>query len=81
MYIYTLHKLYKIFTYKWKANHKNKRIGILWSSIFFFKFNDNQWTDKDNQIFLQIKNISKQLMDESKNNDKNVLHDFVPKCK
>ena len=76
-----IQKLYNTFTFKWKANCKNKRMGILWSSVFFIKFNKNEWTEKEEQTFLQIKNMSKKLMEETKSNDKNVLSDFIPKYK
>lgn len=77
-----IQKLYNTFMFKWKATHKNKRIGILWSSVFFIKYNKNEWTEKDKLTFQQIKNMSKQLMDESKSNDNtNILHDFIPTYK
>ena len=76
-----IQKLYNIFTFKWTAKCKNKRIGILWSSIFFIKFNKNEWTEKENQTFQQIKNMSSQLMEQSKSNHNNILHDFIPTYK
>ena len=76
-----INDLHEFFITKWKSNCKKKRIGILWSTVFFIKYSHNDWTDKEYQTFEKIKSISSQLMDEMKpqtNSCMSIINDFVP---
>lgn len=76
-----INRLHELFILKWKSTCKKKRIGILWSTVFFIKYSHHDWNDNEIKTFEKIKSISSQLMDEIKpqtNSCLSVINDFVP---
>lgn len=54
--------VYRLFTINWKSNSKKKRMGLLWGSVYLLRLHKIEWTTSDTEVFTKIKNISRNLM-------------------